>query len=316
MTEAEVLNHQLFQAVQMHDLESIRALMARGADPFANAGCVELYVIRQNWNVRLASGCAAAQAIQWPHILDLLLPDKMNGWPMVTQATNVYGITCKKGQAVDLAQWAIEICALPSLQLLIDRLDRTQPQSEKSLSRLAMSCLAGCSHESAPDDALKALTMCMAAQPDLDRWWSHWRHSKLMSQGKNHEPIYMPMTFVMGSVARRLCADGDSATQALAAFAWALSHDDCVRSGDRRMGSTTEDTVLHLAAASGCIPLLRICLAQGCALDCEDAQGLTPLALAHSCGQSESVALIEGWHSKVAMDQLLNLNALFESELV
>jgi ankyrin repeat protein len=303
--DQDALNRKLFSAVAAHDVTSVGQLMALGADPFANVGPVELHILKDNIDVRLGSGCSAALAIQFPHLLDILLPQRMNGWPMITQAVDVFGVVCTKGQGVDLAQWAIELSALPSLRFLIERLDRSHPDSTKSLNRLAMSCLSGCSYENAKDDALTALMICMAAQPELDRGWSHWRHARLASQSAQHEPMYMPMTFVMASMVKKKASLFEQRDEAMRAFAWALSHDDPVRDGDRRMGNVSEDTILHLGASSGCVVLLRIALEQGCNLEARDLQGLTPLELAVECKQFEAVAFIESWISQKAVERAM-----------
>jgi hypothetical protein len=303
--DQDALNRKLFSAVASHDLTSVGQLMALGADPFANVGPVELHILKDNIDVRLGLGCSAALAIQFPHVLDILLPHRMNGWPIITHAIDVFGVVSTKGQCVDLAQWAIELSALPSLRFLINRLDRSHMDSTKSLNRLTMLCLAGCSYENVKDDSLNALMICMAAQPELDRGWSHWRHAKLISQNAAHEPVYMPMTFVMASMIKKKAHIHEQCDEAIKAFSWALSHDDAVRDGNRRMGNVSEDSILHFGASSGCVALLHTALGQDCNLEVHDLQGFTPLELARECKRFETAAFIESWISKKAIERAL-----------
>lgn len=301
----EETNARLLQSVVAHDTQAVESWLRMGADPFAPAGPVDLYVAREGWSVKLANGSAAAAAIQWPDMLNQLLPSQMPGWPVVTKAADVWGVVSKNGQDVNLAQWAVEMGAMASLRMLISRLDRSLPESSLALNRLTLSCLGGCSHQGAKDHVLHALILCMAAKPELERGWSHWRTWRLPSQGVHHEHVLMPMTFVMAAMTKTKGGEGPFTADALEALSWSLAHDECVRDGHRRMGNSADDTLMHMAAAAGNLDVLRIALDQGCALDVLDGHGLTPLALAFKRGQFDAAAVIESRLSNAALERAL-----------
>lgn len=298
----QALDYQLFAATLCHDLPVIDSLIAQGADPFAPVGPVELFPSRCAWSARLALGSAAALSIQWPDVLDRLLPEKMTTWPVVAQAGVVLGLVSRCGAAVDLGHWAVEMSAMPGLQMVIDRLDKNHPQAQACLRRLTISCLGGCSNIEAKDNVLSALVLCMAAEPELDRGWSHWRHFKLPSQTTDHQPMLMPMTFVVATVANKNESLWPYHQQALVALRWALAHDDPVRIGDRRMGTISEDTILHMAATCAGLDVLQVVLDAGCSLSARDAYGMNALEFARKCKKSESVAFIESWLAARAIE--------------
>lgn len=296
------LDRRLFAATLTHDLPAIDALITQGADPFAPVGPVELFASRSAWPARLALGSAAALSIQWPDVLERLLPEKMTSWPVVTQSADVLGLVSRCGAAVDLGHWAVEVSAMQGLKMLISRLDKSHPNAQACLRRLTISCLGGCSNTEAKDNVLNALVLCMAAEPELDRGWSHWRHFKLPSQTTDHQSMFMPMTFVMGTIANKNESHWPYHEEALSALRWALLHDEPVRSGDRCMGTVSEDTMLHMASTCARLDVLRVVLDAGCSLSARDAYGLTALEFAQKCKKFESVAFMESWLANRAFE--------------
>lgn len=301
----QALDKELFDAVGSHDRDAIVHLIQLGANPFVPIGPVELYMHRDSWSVRLWEGCAAAKVVQFPEIMELVLPDSMDGWPVVTRATDVWGVVSKSGQEVDLGHWAVELGSLDCLRILIKRLDMHHQKSKDSLNQLTLSCLRGCSYMDARDDVLQALALCMAARPQLDRIWSHWRQAKLPSHNANHELIYMPMTFALAELSGRKNMSRLHCGDALQAMAWALMHDEAVRDGHRTLGDSNEDTLLHMAIGSGNMNVLRVALDMGCDTQVKNADGLTALDFAYELHKFDFAALIESSLGSNAINDVL-----------
>ena len=300
-THADVreLSILLVDAVRREDVLGAKALVAQGADPFLACAPVDVFVLGSGWEMKLGNGCAAAQAIRLPHMLDAILPKRMDELPVVTRATSVWGSVCKEGQDVCLGQWAVEAEAPLSLAVLICRMDRQRRSAERDLARLALACMDGCHGAQRNDVVYPCLLMLMACKVELDAFaggWDRLDGLRLIESFNNLREVRVPFAFSLAQ------ASSDGIEPAHHALRWVLQRS--AQQKKFRLADPEGWTLLHWAVHQGHQDLVQIALDGGVDPLVADAAGLTASALAVATGKKECAALIEAWRSRLILEQI------------